>query len=639
MKVFTVVKDSVTLTFKESHMTSRLVGDKALKTPERQIVCSDGCEGMRHFYFANQWYLELFPAGCSTAYQNHVSMCLRVCVNGPVKATFTFAVVGSSFSKTMTHVFSDRKTTNGFPQFVSHEQIRPLSRNGLLTITCNVEFFVELPFAREPPETFSYCEHIPTDFDVVVGKNRLQVHRSFLEIISPVFYAMLNLDTAESRSGEVKITDFDFDTVKAAIDYCYGREIKISVDVYIQFLSAIVSYACDYSKDELLFKCCENFKKRLDELKETEKFSKLSPKLVAHLLRTAFDFKSNIDLLRYACKNGVDFIVDHLERPFIDSMTLDNICPALDYAWEFSRDELKMACERFIKDDSFGEVTNLVIEASFVDIYVQLLRIARKYEIKDIITLLESIPKCNLTSETFVTIISYACDYSKQKLLTECFEFFMATYDEIRANGKFTELTPKVIVCLLRFAFPLKADSSVSHDAFETDINIIKSDLEPILMNKISTETFCDIFQYAHDYTRHELLSKCYDFIVLNHSDIPKIEKFAELPIEVIFFLFRNALDLESDFHVLHLAYSEKDVNFIAEALESHLIKSITLNDFCTAVNFAWSCSSDVMKYACAAFLNDNYGEVMNLELHDQLSSEYFHGVLKLAYDLKNITW
>uniref|UniRef100_A0A7E4UZR4 BTB domain-containing protein n=1 Tax=Panagrellus redivivus TaxID=6233 RepID=A0A7E4UZR4_PANRE len=157
---------------------------------------------------------------------------------------------------------------------------------------------------------------------------------------------MFTHDTAEAKNGEVDITDFDFETVKTAIDFCYGREMKTpSIETVVGMLRfadkydiksvtdqlvkmprlnlsnenfpAIVLYAYDCSKDDLFEECCKFFEDHQNSIVAMEKFITLPPLFVAHLLKQTYNLNTPFKVLRYAQATGITFILDPLEQPII----------------------------------------------------------------------------------------------------------------------------------------------------------------------------------------------------------------------------------------------------------------------------------------------------------------------------------
>uniref|UniRef100_A0A7E4VW38 BTB domain-containing protein n=1 Tax=Panagrellus redivivus TaxID=6233 RepID=A0A7E4VW38_PANRE len=369
-----IFKDSVGFLLDEADFSKKKVGEE-LKTAEHCVPYSDGLK----------WWVEWFPAGNSAKYTNYISVFLAV--NKAVFAKFEFKInvplragqTECELKRSATHDFT-KPESFGFRKFASHDTLRRFPALGKL-VTCEVEFAFLGPLIRLSPCLAPYSDHGPSDFELVVGFRRVKVHKRFLSLISPVFHAMLSHDTAEAKFGKVKITDFDFETVKTAIDFCLGRKLeaqsvetvvgilrfadKYAIDTVTDQLSkiprsnlsidtfpTIVHYAYDCSDSDLFDECCAFFKEHQRLIRATEKFSQLPPSSVAHLLGTTFDLETQFDILRRAYTNGIYFILDPLEQPIIKSMSLDTFCDAVDYAWDCSRHNLKKACAKFFGGNS-----------------------------------------------------------------------------------------------------------------------------------------------------------------------------------------------------------------------------------------------------------------------------------------------
>uniref|UniRef100_A0A7E4W4X9 BTB domain-containing protein n=1 Tax=Panagrellus redivivus TaxID=6233 RepID=A0A7E4W4X9_PANRE len=375
------VKDATTFTLNEADLMGKKVGE-FLKTSKRAVPCSDGL----------QWWISWYPAGVRETAKGHVSVYLWI--NKPVTAKYTFAVDSSSISKEFTYEFAKPRISRGYSQYAPHEQLRQLFRNGKLTITCSVEFtYTHVQLMPVSPAVHQLFDHVSPDFDLVVLSNSQAVHKAFLTLISPVFAAMFSHDTREFRSGKDIITDFDFETVKASIDYCYGRNLKdLSIkkvigmlrfaDKYdirgiitqlkqipknclsVETFSMIVQYAYDCSKDDLLKECFTFFKDYQDEIKTTEEFSKLPPTLIVQILKMAFSLFTDCDVLRHVHKHQISFIVDYLEQPLIESICIFDFCHVVSYAWECSRDELKKACAKFLNENRM----TVTMDKTFLDL-------------------------------------------------------------------------------------------------------------------------------------------------------------------------------------------------------------------------------------------------------------------------------
>uniref|UniRef100_A0A7E4W3I9 BTB domain-containing protein n=1 Tax=Panagrellus redivivus TaxID=6233 RepID=A0A7E4W3I9_PANRE len=365
IKVVAPARDVITFTLNEADLVSR----EQPETPKHQIPYSDNLT----------WYVDWCAGGWNARDNGYVSVFINV--NKPVKAKYSFAIDGSSFKRERTQEFTEPKYYGGWQKYQSHEDLHPLFRNGKLTITCNVEFELPMSYTCLKPNLFDSCGHFPTDLELVTSSGSVSAHKSLLMLMSPVFHAMFTHDTAESKSGKVKITDIDFQTVKAAVDFCYGREmVNKSINTIISILRfadkydikavnaqleqipslnlstetfcAIVHYAFDLSKFELLNQCCVFFQKNQNAIKDLDTFVKLPQPVVVYLLKTAFLLETDLDVLRHCHNNKIDFVVDPLEQPFLDSLTIDDYCAVTSYAWDCSRDSLKNACASFLNDNT-----------------------------------------------------------------------------------------------------------------------------------------------------------------------------------------------------------------------------------------------------------------------------------------------
>uniref|UniRef100_A0A7E4VTM3 BTB domain-containing protein n=1 Tax=Panagrellus redivivus TaxID=6233 RepID=A0A7E4VTM3_PANRE len=377
-KLVRVFKDSDTFILNEADLTGKPVG-KALNSPKRDVPRSE----------RYKWWMSYYPAGYSSNERNHLSVFLKV--NKPMTVKCTFKVDSANIQKSFT-TFANLNG-KGIYKYLTHETLRPLFVDGQLSITCEVELEVPVPFMSLKPCLVQFSEHVPTDFALVVDSERVQVHKGLLSLMSPVFHAMLTHDTTESRNGEVVITDFDCDTVKTVIDFCYGRKVDttsvetvfnilrfadkydikavtslveklpqqcLSIDTFV----AIVRYADDCLKDELYDECCSFFKEHQSQIVKHKKFTVLAPHFIAKLLKKAFGLKTQFDVLLHADASGMTYILDPLEQPILESLSLETFCPIVNYAWECSRDKLKKACVNFFNE----HLCQISVMPSFVEL-------------------------------------------------------------------------------------------------------------------------------------------------------------------------------------------------------------------------------------------------------------------------------
>ena len=82
------------------------------------------------------------------------------------------------------------------------------------------------------------------DFEIIIGKERIPVHRLILAASSQHFKGILGPNTRESKQGYVKIQDLNFAAVKASLHYLYTGEVDLHFEEIEQILK--VSYVLQF---------------------------------------------------------------------------------------------------------------------------------------------------------------------------------------------------------------------------------------------------------------------------------------------------------------------------------------------------------------------------------------------------------
>uniref|UniRef100_A0AC34QEA6 BTB domain-containing protein n=1 Tax=Panagrolaimus sp. JU765 TaxID=591449 RepID=A0AC34QEA6_9BILA len=132
-------------------------------------------------------------------------------------------------------------------------------------------------------QTFSFLiNETFKDFAFNVEKQTITVHKNFIAAASPVFAAMLEPHTKESLEGKVEIKDFDYVTVKAAVDWMYLR------------------YLNDNSSIRTLLNLCK-FVDKYDLAGAAKIFDKVREKLNLSIL---------LDVLKFSKINSLDKLYD-----------------------------------------------------------------------------------------------------------------------------------------------------------------------------------------------------------------------------------------------------------------------------------------------------------------------------------------
>uniref|UniRef100_A0A7E4W7T7 BTB domain-containing protein n=1 Tax=Panagrellus redivivus TaxID=6233 RepID=A0A7E4W7T7_PANRE len=202
--------------------------------------------------------------------------------------------------------------------FVNEEK-HVIDIDGFQRITCTATFLIP-PTKKATLAPLMVHELIdptkPTCFDatIKVEGGDIKVHRGFLSMISPVFSVVFGPDTSESKTGIVSITDFTHETVKNALDYCYGRNVeekpmteitdmlrfydKYDIEAAIEKLEAwltekltvenfvpIAVYAWQYSLESLQGECGKMFLEHVEELACHPDLVQLDPNVIAGIYR------------------------------------------------------------------------------------------------------------------------------------------------------------------------------------------------------------------------------------------------------------------------------------------------------------------------------------------------------------------
>uniref|UniRef100_A0A7E5A201 BTB domain-containing protein n=1 Tax=Panagrellus redivivus TaxID=6233 RepID=A0A7E5A201_PANRE len=368
-----VVKDSIKLVLTEADLTTKSIGD-CVKTPLRKVQCADNL----------QWQIYWYQTGHCDDAKGHVS--IFTAVTAPTVVKSTYSVDGTSIQKTFTRL---TKTNWGYAKFANHEELRPLFRDGKLTITCAVEVYVPVPWSFFTTNVFESCEHVATDFTLIVGDQRLETHRHLLSFLSPVFNAMFEHDTVEKKSGMITITDFECSTVTIALDFLYGHEvldpsIEIIVGVlrfadkyninFLAFLehvvlcnisfdtfATILHYAYDCSKNALLVQCGAFYKDHEGEVKDAPGLNTVPHEAIVDVIEKAFDFNDSVHVFRQAHKNDIKIILvfrfeEPLAHSIAESLCVDNYSKVASCASECSSDFLKEKCVQYL-NQHWVEVT------------------------------------------------------------------------------------------------------------------------------------------------------------------------------------------------------------------------------------------------------------------------------------------
>uniref|UniRef100_A0A7E4USF9 BTB domain-containing protein n=1 Tax=Panagrellus redivivus TaxID=6233 RepID=A0A7E4USF9_PANRE len=679
-------KDVVFFTLTESDF-KRKIGD-AICTEDREIPYKNKPD----------WYVECYPSGNNKSAAGHVSILIAA---PGVKCTCCVAVDGTSFKKETKAEY--KKSPFGFEKFASHSSLNPFFVNGKLTISCTVDFMFSVSYMPAVPRVFQSCNHMEPDFKLVVGSNEIDVHKGFLSLISSVFYKMFTENTPEARTGRKVITEFDFDTVNAAIDYCYGRDMidptslevvgilhfatKYDIKSVIAELESIppfsnlslktfcatAHYAFDSNNKPTMLECAKYLNRHLYQITTRNDFNELPPEMknlakdVTCLTITEEALKKNVGVRIDWPTRAIPYTADITwkvgvypagsEASFADHVSLAvfvhnpsrytvRCCFELDgTSYHKAIETFQHSC--WVNLDNFASHQALrpyLINGRFKLTCTFLIRTTVNYMpkvprlfqgCKHMPTDFKLVVGSNEVDvhKSYLALISpvfhamFSHDTTENQLeksvITDLdFDVVDAGIDYIYGRGICSSnITMKTVVGILRFA-----------DKY--DIKGVTYQLEPLCV--ISVETFSAIVHYAYDCSKESLLADCINFLKTHSNRINRIHKLVDLPPKTLLYLLQSAFELKTHCEVYQFAKKNGIISII-DVIEQPLITKMTLDNFCFAVTYAWECSRDKLKNACAAFLNGNRTDTMSLEEFHTLPTEAIREVLELANELRKI--
>uniref|UniRef100_A0A7E4ZUC2 BTB domain-containing protein n=1 Tax=Panagrellus redivivus TaxID=6233 RepID=A0A7E4ZUC2_PANRE len=120
------------------------------------------------------------------------------------------------------------------PVHFTYEMVKLACKDGFFKIVVTATYSQKPLLQGAAPASLQIQTHqlIGNDEDsfdgkVVVDKEEIMIHRGFLSIVSPVFKAMFDHNTKESKDGIVNIKDMDATVVKESINLLYGHNVEL----------------------------------------------------------------------------------------------------------------------------------------------------------------------------------------------------------------------------------------------------------------------------------------------------------------------------------------------------------------------------------------------------------------------------
>ncbi|CAO2587884.1 Speckle-type POZ protein [Lemmus lemmus] len=268
-----------------------------------------------------QWYLKVYLNGMDEECRSYLSVFLRLLTSpkSPVWAKYKFWIINAKGEKSQ--IMNSQRVARfdenegwGFIKFILRDFLLDnrdlLLPDDKLTLCCemsvvqdcisiseqNVQPGIDIPRCTLADELEELWENPHfTDCCLVVAGQEFQAHKAILAARSPVFRAMFEHDTEESKKNRIEIHDLEPEVFKAMVGFIYtGKEPDIHT-----MADALLAAADKYGLERLKVMC------------EDVLFRDLSVENAAHTLFLA-DLHSAVQLKTRA----MDFITAHASEVF-----------------------------------------------------------------------------------------------------------------------------------------------------------------------------------------------------------------------------------------------------------------------------------------------------------------------------------
>uniref|UniRef100_A0AC34RDR1 BTB domain-containing protein n=1 Tax=Panagrolaimus sp. JU765 TaxID=591449 RepID=A0AC34RDR1_9BILA len=183
----------------------------------------------------------------------YISIHLGMDCPTPVNVSWICTI--NSITRKMGYAYTELESC-GFSNFAKKSE---LFVNGVLKLEAEIE--VQIPFKEMVDyESFSSISLLNAerfkDFTIHVDGKEIKVHKSVLAVASPVFSDMFEPQGFEESHEFIK--DFDYDKIKAGVEFMYTSKIKN--DSSVEYLLDLYKFANNYrlvNMDKILQKLIE----------------------------------------------------------------------------------------------------------------------------------------------------------------------------------------------------------------------------------------------------------------------------------------------------------------------------------------------------------------------------------------------
>lgn len=215
-----------------------------------------------------KWRLRMYPHGCDDEGSSHISLFLQLVspTVSEIYAKFDFSIIKPDGQK---HTLASHKIRSytqwkslGYHELIERSQLLD-ERTGYMSgdtlkVLCDVSIGTGNIISQSTSEELEPIKteinlvrnldnmlnnKIHTDAALLVGEDRLEVHKALLSARSPVFAAMFEHDMKEKQQSEVRILDIEKEVLEGLIRFLYTGRVERLDSIAPGLLAAADKYA------------------------------------------------------------------------------------------------------------------------------------------------------------------------------------------------------------------------------------------------------------------------------------------------------------------------------------------------------------------------------------------------------------
>lgn len=185
--------------------------------------------------------LSIYPFGECKNFEGYISVFLKLLVEDNVNTTIKIIIQNSQgfkFSdRRFIHTYSNKTSGYGWKNFIKRDSVLKNKAidfsDDTLVVECYAIIHPQYENSVDDPRVdliedlqLLFKNSTLSDFNIIIGNKRLEVHKSILAARSPVFHAMFFSKMRENNEDEVVIEDIEYNVMKELLRYIYCGEVE-----------------------------------------------------------------------------------------------------------------------------------------------------------------------------------------------------------------------------------------------------------------------------------------------------------------------------------------------------------------------------------------------------------------------------